>query len=127
METFHSDLLYSNKKVVLTGGRDRRLNNDNDQDNRSDNNLDDRTAKSHNLIGTNSVHRIPLRLLVDLGLVIFPIKFETKFVFTLKKNLSKLFESRKKVQVVPNNPDAQIIFHAAPYIQYQQLNLTDNL
>ena len=27
---------------------------------------------------------------------------------------------------VPNNPDAKIIFHAAPYIQYQQLKLTDN-
>ena len=33
LEAFHSDLLYSNKKFLLTGGRDRRLNNDNDQDN----------------------------------------------------------------------------------------------
>ena len=42
LEAFQSDLLYSNKKVLLKGGRDRRLNNDNDQDNWSGNNFDDR-------------------------------------------------------------------------------------
>ena len=126
LETFQSDLLYSNKKVVLTGGRDRKLNNDNDQDNRSDNNLDNRIAKFHDLIGTNNVYRIPLRFLVDLGFVNFPMKFDTKFVFTLKQK-SKLFQLRKKVTAVPNDPDAQIIFNAAPFMQYQQLKLTDNL
>lgn len=44
LEAFHSDLLYSNKKFLLKGGRDRRLNNDNDQDNWSGNNFDDRIA-----------------------------------------------------------------------------------
>ena len=42
LEAFQSDLLYSNKKVLLKGGRDRRLNNDNDQDNWSGNSFDDR-------------------------------------------------------------------------------------
>ena len=66
--------------------------------------------------------------MVDLGLVNFPFKFDTKFVFTLEQNLNKLFELRRELAdaAVPSNPDAKIIFHAAPYIQYQQLRLTDN-
>ena len=54
-KTSQSDLLYSNKNVVLTGNKDKRLNNDNDQDNRSNNNLDNRIVKFNDLIGTNNV------------------------------------------------------------------------
>ena len=121
-------MLYSNRPIVLTGNTDRRLNNDNDENNKSNDNLDGRIAKFHDSIGTNNVYTIPLTLLVDLGLVNFPFKFDTKFVFTLEQNLNKLFELRRELAdaAVPNNPDAKIIFHAAPYIQYQQLRLTDN-
>ena len=127
LKLFQSDLLHNNKRVVLTSNKDRRLNNHNDQDNRSDYNLDDRIAKFHDLIGTTNVYRIPLRFLVDLELVSFLIKFDTKFVFSFKQNLSKRSELRRDLAnaAAPNNPDAKIIFHAAPNIQYQQLNLTD--
>ena len=86
LKIFLSDLLHSNKKVVSTGNRDRRLNNDNDQDNTSDDDLDKIIAKFHDLIGTNNVYRIPLRCLIDLGYVKFPVNFDTKFLFTLEQN-----------------------------------------
>ena len=129
LKLFQSDLLYNNKTVVLTSNKDRRLNNDNDKDNRSDYNLDDRIAKFHDLIGTTNVYRIPLRFLVDLELVSFLIKFDTKFVFSVKQNFSKRSALHRDLAdaAVPNNPDAKIIFHTAPKIQYQKLNITDNL
>ena len=66
--------------------------------------------------------------MVVLGLVKFPVKSDTKFVFTLEQNLNKLFELQRELAdaAVPKNPDTKIIFHASPYIQYQQLKLTDN-
>ena len=103
--------------VVLTGGRDRRLNNDNDQYNKSDNNLDDRIAKFYDLIGTNNVYRTPFRCLIDLGLVNFPIKFDTKFVFTLKQNLSKLSELHKKVRSQHSNNFPRCSLHKATAIE----------
>ena len=111
LEIFQSDLLQSNKKVVLTDNKDTRLYSTNDQADRSDDNLDHTITKFHDLISTTNVYRI---LKIDLGLVNFPVKFDTKFLFTLKQNFSKFFESRKKITAVPNDPDAQIIFHAAP-------------
>ena len=65
MEAFQSDLLYSNKKVVLTGVRDRRLNNYNDQDNIPDDNLDNGIAKFHDLIGINNLYEVPLRFRIS--------------------------------------------------------------
>lgn len=123
LKTFQSDLLYSNKT-----GRDRTVNNTNDVDDRSDDKLDDRITKFHNLLGINNkVYRIPLRFLVDLGLANFPIKFDTKFVFTLEQNYNKLFESCKSLLVVPTTaPDTNIMRHAAPYIQYERLKLNGN-
>ena len=50
----------------------------------------------------------------------------TKFTFTLESNLNKLFESNKKVDDIPRNPDAQIIYHDLPCIHYQQIVLEDN-
>ena len=47
-------------------------------------------------------------------------------MFTLESNLNKLFESNKKVDNIPRNPDAQIIYHDHPYIHYQQIALDDN-
>ena len=38
---------------------------------------------------------MPLRFLVDLGLVNFPIIFNTKYIFSLENNLSKLSETKK--------------------------------
>ena len=90
-------------------------------------NLEDSITKFHTLLGTKYVYRIPLRYLVDLGLVSFPIKFHTKFIFNLEKNYTKLFQNRKKVQNLPTTqPDAKIIFHNKPYIFYEQVKLSNH-
>ena len=50
----------------------------------------------------------------------------TKFLFNLESNLNKLFESYAKVDHIPANPDAKIIYHDTPYICCQQIVLDDN-
>ena len=72
-------------------------------------------------------YRIPLGLIVDLGLVNFAIKTDTKIVITLKRNLNRLFESNAKKAAIPNEPDALIQFYDRPYISYQEINLTKTM
>ena len=110
-ETFRRKLIYSNKKVILKDGTiDRRENNATDINDRSDSNLGNGITKFHTLIETNYVYRIPLRYLVDQGLVNFPIKFDTKFSFNFETNYTKLSESRKKVTTIPTaRPGVKII------------------
>ena len=50
----------------------------------------------------------------------------TKLLFILGGNLNKLFESNAKVDNLPANPDAKIIYHDTPYIYYQQIVFDDN-
>ena len=70
------------------------------------------------------MYRIPLGLVVDLGLVNFAIKTETKILMTLQRDLNKLFETTVKATNIPLSPDAVIFFYDRPYISYQELNLT---
>ena len=71
------------------------------------------------------MHTIEMPLvLVDLGLVNFAENTDTKFLFTLERNIKRLFESNKKVTSVPTEPDALIQFHDQPYISYEEINLT---
>ena len=73
--------------------------------------------------GTNYVYRIPLRYLVDLGLVNFPINL----IRNLETNYTKLFESQKEVTTIrTTQPDAKIIFHNRLYVQYEQIKLNSN-
>ena len=37
----------------------------------------------------------------------------------------KLFEYTKKVRTIPDAPDAQILWHNTPFIQYEQIRLDD--
>ena len=46
-------------------------------------------------------------------------------MFTLENNMNRLLETNAKADV-PNEPDAQIIFHDTPYISYPQITLDDN-
>ena len=46
-------------------------------------------------------------------------------MFTLENNLNRLFETNAKLDIIPNEPDAQIIFHNISYISYP-LTLDDN-
>ena len=50
-------------------------------------------------------------MLVDLGLVNFAMKTDTKCFFTLQRNMNKLFEINKKAAAIPDEPDALIQFH----------------
>ena len=60
--------------------------------------------------------RIQLGFFGSLGLVNFPHKIDTWVLFTLEKNLNKLFETNAKLAAIPGNPDAEIINHDIQYI-----------
>ena len=117
-------MLYSNKPVYLAVNTDRRPNNDTDDDKRSDPNLTYRLAQLKNYIFQRHVHRIPLGLVVDLGLVNVSMKTDTRIIITLEKNMNKLFESNKKVTAIPESLDALIQIYDRPYISYQEISLT---
>ena len=71
------------------------------------------------------MHTIEMPLvLADFGLVNFAENTDTKFLFTLERNIKRLFESNKKVTSIPTEPDALIQFHDQPYISYEEINLT---
>ena len=59
-------------------------------------------------------------MLVDLGLINFAMKTDTKFLFTPQRNMNKLFETIKAA-AIPDEPDALIQFHDWPYISYTSL------
>ena len=117
-------MLYSNKPVYLTKYVGKRSYNDNSDAKRTDPNLTYRLAELKYYIFEKHVYRIPVGLIVDLGLVNFSFKTNTKIILTLERNMNKLFESNKKVTAIPENPDALIQFYDRPYISYQEINLT---
>ena len=39
--------------------------------------------------------------------------------------MNYLFEYTKKVRTIPDTPDAQILWHNTPFIQYEQIRLDD--
>ena len=117
-------MLYSNKPVYLAKDFDRRPNNDDDKNKRIDLNLTYRIAQLKDYIFEKHVYRIPLSLIVDLGLVDFSMKSDTKVILTLERNMNKIFESNEKLVVIPDNPDALIQIYDRPYISYQEINLT---
>lgn len=100
--------LYSNNPVYLGEQVDRRPNNDDDAGKRSDDNLSYRIGDLKDFFFKNNYYRIPAGVLVDLGLVNFTDKTDTKFLFTLQRNMNKLFESNAKVDNIPDEPDALI-------------------
>ena len=67
-----------------------------------------------------------MRFLIDLGLVNFSVKFDTKLVFILKTDMTKLFELNAKKANQPADVDSEVIFYSAPYIQYEETKLNDN-
>ena len=120
-------ILYEKKAVLLTGNRARRLNNTGTPADRTDANLSERVTDFHGLLKEKFYCRIPLGVFfVSLGLVNFPLKIDTRVLFMLETNLNKLFKINAKAAAIPDNPDAQIIYHDIPYISYQQITLDDN-
>ena len=116
-------MLYSNKPVYLAKDVDRGPNNDDDDNKRSDLNLTYRIAQLKDFIFEKHVYRVPLSLIVDLGLVNFLMKTDTKIIVTPERNMNKLFESNLKLAAIPDNPDALIQIYDRPYISYQEINL----
>ena len=142
LATFQKELLYSQKKVIIKGNANNSLNERRNHiaaaanNSKKDDNIDDRIPKFNaaNALSTVKTYRIPLRYLVDLGLVNLPTAFDTKFIFHLEQKLSKLFESKAKLANKTNgqaadlpttDPDANIYFNSTPYIQYEIFQLND--
>ena len=140
--TFQKELLYSQKEVIIKGNNNNSLNERRNHiaaaanNSNKDDNIDDRIPKFsvNNALSTVRTYRIPLRYLVDLGLVNIPTAFDTKFLFHLEQKLSKLFESKAKLPNKTNgqaadlpttDPDANIYFNSTRYIQYEIFKLND--
>ena len=104
--------------VIIPNGSDRRSNTADTIADRTDQNLGTRITNFNSIISQKLYYRIPLKYSVDLGLVNIPDKTDTKFIYTLESNMNKLSESNAKVTTIPRVPDAQILYHDAPYISY---------
>ena len=122
--TIEKTFLYSKKPVYLDVDVDRRSDNNSDQTKCTDDNLDYRIGEFKDYIFKKNYYHIPLGILVDLGLANFAMKTDTKFLFSLQRNMNKLLETRTKADSIPDEPDAWIQFHDWSYIAYQEINLT---
>ena len=120
-------MLYSNKPVYLEKSIDRRPNNDTSDAKWTDPNLTYRLVQLKDYIFEKNVYRIPLSRIIDLGLVNFSAKTDTKIIITLERNMNRLFESNKKVTAIPDSPDALINIYDRPYISYQEITLTQGV
>ena len=69
------------------------------------------------------IYRIPLRYFSDIGKINFPTKIDYRIKLFLETQTGQLFESRKPLAANPviPDPDAEIIFTKAPYVQYEQI------
>ena len=94
-KTFLNRMLFSNKPVYLAKDVDRRPNNDNGDDKRSDDNLSYRIKELRNYIFAKHKYRVPLGMIIDLGLVNSAVNAGTKIILTLERDLNRLFESNK--------------------------------
>ena len=141
LATFQDQLLYSKKKVIIKGNA---ANSFNDRRNHisasarnsnTDDNLEDTISKFNddNALSETRMYRIPLKYLVDLGLVSLTTDFDVKFIFNLEKNRSKLFERKKIANLTTgaaaplstDEPDTDVHYYGAPYLQYEQIKLSD--
>ena len=123
MKKILKTMLCSNKPVYLATNTDRRPNNDNDDNKRSDPNLTYRIAQLKDYLFEKNIYRIPVTLVCHLGKVNFAMKTDTRIIIT-ETNTNKLFETSKKVTAIPDNPDALIQIYDRPYISYQVISLT---
>ena len=106
LDTIKETLLYNKTKAIIPESRDRRSNTSTTAAGRTDVNLGSRQTEFSSFISQKLYYRIPLKYFVGLGLVNFSEKTDTKFIFTLKSNMNKLFESSTKVDTIPLPPDA---------------------
>ena len=81
LKTIDDDLLFSKKRVILTGNRDTRLHAVNEKNDTSNDNWKERLTKFQKIVKNNNVYRIPLRYLTHLGLVNFSVKIQHQTCF----------------------------------------------
>ena len=129
LKLIEKDLLYSKKKVRISGNRDRRrkfVAAGGDVNDRTDDNIDDRIEKFHDQLEDTHYYRIPLKYITELGFVNQPVKFNTKWRIIFESDMSRLFESKAQLATAATaipTPDAKIILDSAPYLFYHQFNL----
>ena len=90
----------------------------------SDLNLTYHIAQLKDYIFEKHVYRIPISLTIDLGVVNFLMKTDTKIILTLERNMKKLIDSNKKLTAIFDKPDPLIQIYDWPYISYQEISLT---
>ena len=122
LKTYDETFLYSKNPIKLAINVDRRPNNIDNS--RTDVNLNKRIDKFQDLLGEEKIYRIPLRFLINLDLINFPISFNTRYIFTLEWDLSSSFESKKVNPVA--EPDAKIIKFERPFISCPEIKLNEN-
>ena len=81
LDTIKEMLLYSKLPVIIPRNNNRRSFNSNTPADRTDQNLSNRITSFNALISQKLYYRIPLKYFVNLGLVNFPEKTDTKFYF----------------------------------------------
>ena len=89
--TIEKTFLYSKKPVYLDVDVDRRSDNNSDQTKCTDDNLDYRIGEFKDYIFKKTN---------------FAMKTDTKFLFSLQRNMNKLLETRTKADSIPDEPDA---------------------
>ena len=142
LATFQEEILYSNKPVIIKGNANTAIADRRNhiaaaaRNSNTDSNLNDRIAKfnNNNQLFDQKVYRIPLKYLVDIGLINVLTEFNVIFTFNLEKTAAKLFETKEKLanktgggaaDLPGTGPDASPDFYATPYLQYEQLTLSE--
>ena len=143
LATFQKDLLHSNKKVIIKCNAANTLNDRRNHiaaaanNSETDASINDRIEKfnNNNALQNARVYRVPLRYLVDLGLVNIPTSFDVKMIFNLEQKLSRLFESKAKTAnltteaaapLPTTDPHANVYWNSIPYVQYELVKLNAN-
>ena len=82
-----------------------------------------------NQLKNEFINRIPLRYFSDIGKINFPTKIDYRIKLQLETSMTKLFESKKLLSSTTTtapDPDVDILFTRAPFIQYEQILLDKN-
>ena len=92
-------------------------------------NIDKRIELFSDQLQDEFIYRIPLRYFSDIGKINFPTKIDYRIKLFLETSMNKLFESREvhatTVKTIPD-PDIEILFTQAPFVQYEQILLDKN-
>ena len=142
LKTLQNHLLYSKEKVYYAStAYDRRnlngriptgvaaLSTAKKAIHAKDLNIDKRIELLSDQLQSEFIYRIPLRYFSDIGKINFPTKIDYRIKLFLEMSMNKLFEPKKvlasTVKTAPD-PDVEILFTRAPFVQYEQILLDKN-